>query len=135
MPLPVEYKRGKPKKDGSDRVQLCAQALCLEEMLGVAVPGGAIFYGVTRRREAVAFDPALRGQTQDAIRRLHEMIGSRLTPIARREKKCDRCSLLRLCMPEVLSGGESASRYLQRSLGMAHAVVGPSSDPDVLASS
>ena len=132
VPLPVEYKRGKPKKDGSDRVQLCAQALCLEEMLGTAVPSGAIFYGITRRREPVMFDAALRGQTLDAIRRLHEMIGSGITPIARREKKCHRCSLLRLCMPEVLSGGESASRYLQRSLGLAHAAIGPSSDPDLL---
>ena len=132
-PLPVEFKRGQPKKDGSDRVQLCAQALCLEEMLGVAVPAGAIFYGVTRRRQPITFDSPLRSATLDAVARLHAMLGSRVTPQARREKKCDRCSLLRLCLPEVLEGAESASKYLQRSLNGVAATTGPLTDPDPLA--
>lgn len=115
-PFPVEYKRGKPKANRCDEVQLCAQALCLEEMLGVDVPAGALFYGVTKRRVDVAIDAGLRSTTLAAIARLHEMLDGRQTPRARREKKCDRCSLLHLCMPETLDGSESASRYLERSL-------------------
>ena len=80
LPFPVEYKRGKPKKDNSDRVQLCAQALCLEEMLNIAVPEGALFYGKNRRRAEVVFDIPLRKETEDAAIRLHELIASGRTP-------------------------------------------------------
>ncbi len=117
VPFPVEYKRGKPKSHDADLVQLCAQALCLEEMLGVPVPAGALFYGQTRRRLDVQFDASLRAVTLRTIERLHEMLGSGVTPRARREKKCDRCSLLHLCLPEVLDGSESASQYVRRSIG------------------
>ncbi|MCX5685213.1 MAG: Dna2/Cas4 domain-containing protein, partial [Planctomycetota bacterium] len=79
-PFPVEYKRGRPKRNRCDEVQVCAQALCLEEMLGVGVPAGALFYGTTRRRFDVAFDAALRAETEDAARRLHAMIRSGVTP-------------------------------------------------------
>jgi CRISPR-associated exonuclease Cas4 len=116
VPFPVEYKRGKPKKNRCDEVQLCAQAMCLEEMLGMAVPAGAIFYGVTRRRTDVPFDAPLRELTRSTIARLHAMFASRVTPRARREKKCDRCSLINLCLPDVLDGSESASRFVSRSL-------------------
>lgn len=126
--FPIEYKRGKPKRDGSDRAQLCAQALCLEEMLAAAVPAGAIFYGVTRRREEVAFDDALRAVTLHTIERLHAMVASRRTPPAVREKKCERCSLKNLCLPEVLGGREPASRYLRRSLALVAAGDGPVAD-------
>ena len=85
-------------------------------MLKTPVPCGAIFYGRTRRRLDVVFDDVLRTATLDAIHRLHELIESRVTPSARLEKKCDRCSLRRLCMPEVLEGSESAARDLSRSL-------------------
>lgn len=125
---PVEYKRGKPKRDGSDLVQLCAQALCLEEMLGAAVPAGAMFYGKTRRRVEVAFDEELRGLTLRTIDRLHELVAAGRTPPAVREKKCGRCSLLHLCMPDAL-GKQPASRYLGRALGQALAAAsGPASD-------
>ena len=126
VPFPVEYKRGKPKRDGSDRVQLCAQGLCLEEMLGRPVPGGALFYGKTRRRQDVAFDPPLRQLTLDTIRRLHEMVGSGATPPAVREKKCGRCSLLHLCLPDARPGTAAASRYLGRALAAGAGV--PESD-------
>lgn len=119
QPLPVEYKRGKPKPDDSDRVQLCAQALCLEEMLGVHVPAGAIFYGRPRRRADVMFDQDLRGTTERAAGRLHALIGSGLTPIASRAPKCDGCSLLDLCMPDSLGPRRSASRYVDRALEAA----------------
>lgn len=116
IPFPVEYKRGKPKQNRCDEVQLCAQALCLEEMLGTPVPAGAIFYGITRRRTDIAFNEALRALTRQTIARLHAMLASGVTPRAKREKKCDRCSLLHLCLPEVLTGREPASRYMRRSL-------------------
>jgi CRISPR-associated exonuclease Cas4 len=124
VPLPVEYKRGRPKKDGSDRVQLCAQALCLEEMLGVPVRAGALYYAALRRRDVVPIDDDLRRLTLDTIERLHTMIRDRITPLAKRMKKCDRCSLLHLCLPDVLEGSESASRYIGRSLAIALAAAG-----------
>jgi CRISPR-associated exonuclease Cas4 len=129
VPLPVEYKRGRPKRDGSDRVQLCAQALCLEEMLGTHVPAGALYYAALRRREVVPIDEELRRLTLDAIDRLHAMVRDRVTPPARRMKKCDRCSLLHLCLPDVLEGSEPASRYLRRSLaGSLSNADGPGGD-------
>src|SRR4030042_5519578 len=76
QPFPVEYKRGKPKPDDCDKIQLCAQAICLEEMLGVEVPCGALFYGKTRHRLEVTFDPSLRENTQQAAARAHEVISS-----------------------------------------------------------
>ncbi|MEX0887387.1 MAG: CRISPR-associated protein Cas4 [Phycisphaeraceae bacterium] len=116
-PKPIEYKRGRPKKHDADRVQLCAQALCLEEMLGLDTPlaGGAIFYGQTRRRLDVVFDEALRDTTERAAHRLHEIIDTGITPTARREKKCDRCSLLNLCLPGALRPRRTASAYLSQT--------------------
>jgi CRISPR-associated exonuclease Cas4 len=100
--VPVEYKRGKPKLHRADEVQLCAQALCLEEMLSVTIPSGCLFYGETKRRTSVAFDEELRAVTVRAIDRLHELIASRVTPLAVREKKCDKCSLIEICMPDAM---------------------------------
>jgi CRISPR-associated exonuclease Cas4 len=115
-PRPIEYKRGRPKTHKADAVQLCAQALCLEEMLGQRVPEGAIFYGKTRRRLTIIFDAALRGATEAATERLHSLIRRGITPKAQREPKCDRCSLLGLCMPDVLRPRATASRYLQATV-------------------
>lgn len=117
---PVEFKRGQPKKNDCDRVQLCAQALCLEEMLGIAIPVGQLFYGLKRRRFDVPFDAELRQTTESAARRLHEIITAGVTPPAVYEKKCDTCSLLEVCLPRTL-GGRSASQYLQRELELAQA--------------
>jgi CRISPR-associated exonuclease Cas4 len=100
-PFPVEYKRGRPKAGGADEVQLCAQAICLEEMRGLEVPRGALFYGKTRRRKAVEFTPALRSRVEEAARRCHELFDARVTPCVARHKGCDRCSLLDLCLPGV----------------------------------
>ena len=109
IPFPVEYKRGKPKLDNSDKAQLCAQALCLEEMMNVEIPEGALFYGQTRHRHDVKFDSALRTATEEAARRLHALIESGITPKAEYSKKCERCSLVDLCLPKVSS---KASNYL-----------------------
>lgn len=113
MPFPVEYKRGKSKMDNCDKVQLCAQAICLEEMLNVEIGEGALFYGQTRRREDVVFDKALRTETENAARRVHELIGSGITPKAEYSKKCKLCSLLSICLPKVNS---KASNYLMRAM-------------------
>ena len=100
-PLPVEYKRGRPKKNDCDRVQLCAQALCLEEMTGLVIPRGEIFYGKLRRRVVVELTPELRRRTTDAANRLRALIDSRRTPAAEPGRKCERCSLLGLCLPRL----------------------------------
>ena len=115
-PYPVEYKRGKPKLDDCDVVQLCAQALCLEEMLGVTVTEGAMYYGKPRRRLVVPFADALRAKTREAARRLHELIGSGQTPKARYEKKCDSCSLFSLCMPKVTGARRTVRAYMAHAL-------------------
>jgi CRISPR-associated exonuclease Cas4 len=109
-PFPIEYKRGKPKADVCDEIQLCAQALCLEEMLGTAAPDGAIFYGQTRRRHDVTFTPELRQLTADTARRLHELVDRGVTPPAVYEKKCEACSLKSLCLPQIT---KSAKSYLR----------------------
>lgn len=116
LPFPVEFKRGRPKRDGSDEVQLCAQALCLEEALNVAIPAGAIFYRRTNRRSDVSFDAGLRRRTVQAAVRLHDLIAAGITPSAVREPKCERCSLLDLCLPDALSPRRSVQRYLDRAL-------------------
>jgi len=113
-PFPVEYKRGKPKLHRADEVQLCAQALCLEEMLAVEIASGALYYGRRRRRHPVAFDATLRQLTEVAARRLHEMLGAGVTPAAVREAKCDKCSLLDVCLPA--AAGSSAQAYVDRLL-------------------
>jgi CRISPR-associated exonuclease Cas4 len=109
-PFPVEYKRGRPKLHHADLVQLCAQALCLEEMFATSVSAGALFYGQTRRRQNVAFDEGLRRETTEAAARLHRLFGSGVTPPPVREPKCDRCSLIDLCLPDAPS--RSARRFL-----------------------
>ena len=113
MPFPVEYKRGKPKTDNSDKVQLCAQAMCLEEMLGVEVRKGAIFYGKTRRRQDVCFDNDLRNITENISRKFHGLVISGKTPKAIYEKKCDNCSMYELCMPRYIGKQKIISEYLK----------------------
>jgi CRISPR-associated exonuclease Cas4 len=116
QPYPVEYKRGKPKPDICDEVQLCAQALCLEEMLQTSVPWGALYYGQPRRRQEVALDASLRVETERLALRLRALVIDGETPLARYEKKCRNCSLLDVCMPECADGRHSARRYLARAL-------------------
>ncbi len=111
---PVEHKRGKPKPDHCDWVQLCAQAMCLEEMMHVEIPEGAIFYGQPRRRQQVEFTPELRTETEETSRKLHELIQSgRTPPPDYDEKKCSACSLLDICMPQT---HRPASAYLTDAL-------------------
>ena len=102
-PFPVEYKRGKAKKDNCDAVQLCAQALCLEEMLHCEISAGALFYGKNRRRQAVEFTPALREETEACVTAVHELFHKGLTPPPVADKRCQSCSLKDICLPETLS--------------------------------
>ncbi len=114
QPYPVEYKRGRPKSHDADAVQLCAQAVCLEEMLGAAIPIGALFYGKTRRRKEVRFDAGLRGRVEVCAARLHQLVTAGVTPApAYDKKKCQRCSLEGQCVPRRPA---SARAYLHRML-------------------
>jgi CRISPR-associated exonuclease Cas4 len=112
QPFPVEYKRGKPKFDHSDMVQLCAQALCLEEMLNIEVPRGALFYGQTRRRNDVLFDDALKVEVERTARGARDLIASGHTPEPVYGKRCESCSLVAECLPKTISKHKSAKRYL-----------------------
>jgi len=114
IPFPVEYKRGQLRTEESFEIQLCAQALCLEEMLGVQVSAGALYYGKTRRRLDLTLDKSRREKTETVARRLHEVIDSGTTPPARRQPKCTRCSLNELCLPTVVTHRRSASKYLKQ---------------------
>ncbi len=114
-PYPVEYKRGRRRYHRANEVQLCAQALCLEEMLGTTVPRGSLYYGKSRRRLEVLFDDQLRNYTETMCDRLRSLLASRRTPLARLEKKCRDCSLLGICSPEAI--GRSVETYLQANLG------------------
>jgi CRISPR-associated exonuclease Cas4 len=111
-PFPVEYKRGKPKPHRADEVQLCAQALCLEEMCGVAVPDGALFYGAARRRTPVRFDDALRALTARVASDARAMIAAGHTPAPVNTAACRACSLVDACRPERLQKPPRVERWL-----------------------
>ena len=113
---PVEYKRGRRKPDDCDLVQLCAQALCLEEMLGQPVPRGAIFYGEPRRRLEVGFSPQLRARTEALAAEMHRLYQSRETPPATPGKYCQNCSLINICLPHATAASTIHTRWnrLQR---------------------
>jgi CRISPR-associated exonuclease Cas4 len=120
-PFPVEYKRGRLRHERSYEVQLCAQALCLEEMLSVSVSDGALFYGKTARRQPVTFDEELRRDTEAAAARLHELFRVGVTPKAVFVKnKCRQCSLFERCLPEASDGRGRAGRYLARVITQEH---------------
>jgi CRISPR-associated exonuclease Cas4 len=105
VPFPVEHKRGRPKAHDADRVQLCAQGLCLEEMLGVPVPAGALFYGETRRRQDVALDAALRGRTVQVAAAVHALFAAGVTPPPPAGAPCRSCSLEPACRPNAFRSG------------------------------
>jgi CRISPR-associated exonuclease Cas4 len=117
-PFPVEYKRGRPKKNACDEVQLCAQALCLEEMFGREISEGALYYGEPRRRTQVVFDGKLRARTEALAGRMHELYRAGTTPLAAYEPKCDGCSLIARCLPRLLAKPPGVARYLARALAV-----------------
>lgn len=115
-PLPVETKRGQSKRIDADRVQLCAQAMCIEEQLDLAVPKGAIFYRATCRREIVMLDDALRRHTLATIVAVRELLQKNTVPCAEKAPKCKRCSLRNLCLPAGTGPTRRPDLYLHRSL-------------------
>lgn len=119
QPYPVEYKRGKPKDIEADRLQLCAQALCLEEMLLCTIPEGALFYGDTHRREAVPIDDALRTQAETMLRQMHQYLRAGHTPKAKQTKSCNACSLQDVCLPR-LSRLANVSSYINEQMEDAY---------------
>lgn len=116
VPYPVEYKRGKPKAKNMDEIQLCAEAMCIEEMLGVHIKEGALFYGKTRRRKTVLFTEELRVQTIRAARRLHELLAGGVTPPPVYNEKCRRCSFFDMCKPKLFSKKRNIGQYITRML-------------------
>jgi CRISPR-associated exonuclease Cas4 len=117
QPYPVEYKRGKPKAHRADEVQLCAQAICLEEMFACAIPEGALFYGQTRRRVGVAFDAELRSLTAKIAQEARILIAAGRTPEPVYDaKRCGACSLIDLCRPKRLARSTDIARWLSRQI-------------------
>ena len=117
VPFPVEHKRGREKDDDRDRVQLCAQGLCLEEMTATPVPDGALFYHATRKRVVVAFDDALRRHTEEAAGAVRAMIAAGRTPPVVECAACARCSLAELCLPAALGRRHpTATEYFGKGL-------------------
>lgn len=115
QPYPVEYKRGKPKDGDADALQLCGQAMCLEHMLCCDIPEGALYYGEIRRRERVAFTPALRSQVKELLLQMHELYRRGYTPKVKPTKSCNACSLKDLCLPRLLKS-RSVSAYLKSAM-------------------
>lgn len=113
--IPVEYKRGKSKDDLSDQLQVVAQALCLEEMLGIEIAEGALFYHETRRREVVPLTEAIRDYVKQMVAEMNQYYTRQYTPKVKVTKRCKACSLQNLCLPE-LSKVKSATEYMQRRL-------------------
>jgi len=115
--IPVEFKRGRKKADDYDLVQLCAQGLCLEEMFRVEIEAGQIYYLQEHRRTSVLMDEALRTKTIGLIETIMDIRSSGKTPAAEYEKeKCDRCSLVDLCMPRSMMRRSSVNRYIKDSM-------------------
>ena len=109
----MEYKDGVAKTVDADRLQLCAEAMCLEEMLACDIPEGALFYHQTRRREVVALDNPLRSEVRELLAQMHEMYARGYTPRAKRKRACNACSLKNLCLPE-LGKAKSAKAYIKQ---------------------
>lgn len=112
QPYPIEYKRGKPKEHDADELQLCAQAICLEEMLCCEIPKGALFYGETRRRKEIQFTGELRQRVLSCLEEMHELYRRGYTPKVKPSKSCNACSLKELCLPRMLKTG-SVDKYMR----------------------
>lgn len=115
IPYPVEYKRGKPKEHQADELQLCAQAMCLEESLCCPIPEGALYYGESRRRQSVAFSENLRATVSHSLAEMHELYRRGHTPRVKPSKACNACSLKELCLPALMNS-RSVKEYLRGSM-------------------
>ncbi len=116
LPIPVEYKRGRPKENDADRLQLCCQAMCLESMLACPpIAKADLYYGETARRTAVVLDTALRERVVSMLDEMHELYRRQYTPKVKPSKSCNACSLKELCLPKLLRSSSAVS-YIQKRL-------------------
>ncbi len=113
--VPIEYKRGSPKETDIDILQLTSQALCLEEMLCCEIPYGFLYYGETRHRKKIMFDPAVREKVGVLWKEMHEYYERKYTPKVKRKKSCNACSLQDICLP-VLMKNTSVKHYIDQAL-------------------
>ena len=113
-PIPVEYKRGRSKKDDRDAVQLCAQAMALEEMMQVSIESGFLFYFETKHRELISLDEKLRLHTVELASRMHQFVNEGITPKATKGKRCTQCSLVEKCQPNLTLRHRSVASYLTK---------------------
>ena len=112
---PIEYKHGAPRQDHANDLQLCAQAMCLEEMLCCEIPEGALYFGETRHRERVMLTEALRQEVQESLAQMHELYRRQHTPKVKPTKSCNACSLKELCVPKLMRQ-KSVADYLTRRM-------------------
>lgn len=115
-PIPVEYKRGKPKIDIRDEVQLCAQAICLEEMLNVSIEKGYLFYNTIKRRNEVIFNKTLRKSVHDLSDAMHMLFNASATPKAKWGKQCPLCSMEEICKPKITSKNKQVKEYIKKGI-------------------
>lgn len=115
LPYPVEYKKGLPKENDADEIQLCAQAICLEEMLLCQIESGSLFYGESRRRKKVEFTPELRSRVQSMATEMHELWKKGYTPKVKPQKGCNACSLKEICVPK-LNKMKPVETYIEKRL-------------------
>ena len=115
QPYPVEYKRGRSKENTADALQLCGQAMCLEEMLCCQIPTGALYYGETHRRTEVTFTPELRQEVRALLAEMHSLYAQGKTPKVKPTKACGACSLKELCLPKLMRS-KSVSSYLRHAM-------------------
>lgn len=118
QPYPVEYKRGRPKVDNRDAVQLCAQGIALEEMLKVSIESGFLYYAQTKRRLDVFFDQQLRCQVEDLSRKMYQLFLEGKTPKAEKGKHCSLCSLEEICQPRFTIRNRSVGQYIERMVDL-----------------
>ncbi|SHL18100.1 CRISPR-associated protein Cas4 [Alicyclobacillus tolerans] len=115
---PIEYKKGKPKYDDRDIVQLCAEAMCLEEMLSVEIPIGFLYYAETRKRERIELTTDYRQRVETLYKMMHHYYDAAITPKAIYKSHCKQCSLLELCQPKLSTvGAKSAVKYIMKHIG------------------
>lgn len=115
QPYPVEYKRGSPREDTGDTLQLCGQAMCLEEMLCCDIPEGALYYREIRRRVEVPFTEELRGQVRELLEQMHDLYRRGYTPKVKPSKSCNACSIKELCLPKLMKS-RSVAAYLKDAM-------------------
>lgn len=116
LAAPIEYKRGKEKRDHSDEAQLCAQAICLEEMLSLSIPRGYLYYGETRHRVEIEFTAELRTLVKDMADEMHNYFSRGYTPRVKPFKGCRSCSLADICLPVLQEKVIAASKYIKQQI-------------------